>query len=76
MLEGRREVPLFASSVSYRLLPSCCRASAALRVRWASSSASAASHSSVRSIGASTVPPDTKPEDIVLLESLRIRLGS
>jgi len=60
------EIPLFASSVSYKLLPSFWRASAALRARLASSSVCAASHSSERSMGASIVPPDTNLEDIIL----------
>jgi hypothetical protein len=55
---------LFASRVSYRLRPLDCLSSSAFRRRVASSSSCAASHSSLRSIGTSVVPPDTNPEDM------------
>ena len=58
-------VPLLASSVSYKLRPSACLACSALRWRLASSSFCAASHSSLLSTGASVVPPDTNPDDMV-----------
>jgi hypothetical protein len=67
LLGGRcNAVPLLASKVSYKLLPSVCLARSALRCRLASNSCCAASHSSLLSIGASTVPPETKPEDMAV----------
>jgi hypothetical protein len=56
-----------ASSVSNKLRPSPCLACSALRWRLASSSFCATSHSLLLSMGASVVPPETKPEDMVLL---------
>lgn len=62
----RTKKPLLASRVSKSERPEfCAAASSALRRRLASSSTWAASHSSERSIGASVVPPETNPEDIV-----------
>ena len=58
-------IPLFASRVSNKLLPSDWRASIALRCRFASISCWAASHSSLRLVGSSFVPPDTNPEDML-----------
>jgi hypothetical protein len=64
-------VPLLASNVSYKLRPSACLACSALRCRLASSSFCAASHSSLLSRGASAVPPETKPDDMVLVSRWR-----
>lgn len=70
------EVPLFASKVSYRLRPSGCLAAAALCARFASSSFCAASHSSLRSMGLSAVPPETKPDDMLSVLHWQIALRS
>jgi hypothetical protein len=70
------DTPLLASSVSNRLRPfCCCAASAALRAREASSSVCAASQASERSMGASIVPPEMKPEDILGGGRLLLGLG-
>lgn len=67
-------VPLLASSVSYKLLPSVCLAISAFFALLASSSFCASSHSSLLSIGASTVPPETNPEDMIVVVGLPLAI--